>query len=426
MPLPETIAILAASLLLARWLMQLWLSALNERHGHAQAGQVPPAFKDVVDPAAYGRSVEYTAAKLRLGRWEDTLGLLAVLLLLFSGFLPWAYSEFVVWRGNSAWALAGFLVATAVVLSALSWPLAWYEQFRLEDRFGFNTTTQGTWWLDRLKGLALTVVLGYPLLVLILKLVRWTGPWWWAWAWACVVAFQFLMLVLAPVVILPLFNKFSPLPEGSLKERLLGLAQRARFRARSIQIMDGSKRSRHSNAFFAGFGRFRKIVLFDTLVQQLSEPELEAVLAHEIGHYRLGHVPKLMASSMLALLLGFLVLAALAQQDWFYRAFGFLPGDFEPALLLFALLSGAVTFWVSPLLHFWSRRFEYQADRFAATLLNDAHPLVSALRKLNEKNLSNLTPHPLYSGFYYSHPTLLEREQALATFARQPAAQPPS
>jgi STE24 endopeptidase len=228
------------------------------------------------------------------------------------------------------------------------------------------------------------------------------------------------MMVLAPVLILPLFNKFSPLREGSLKDRLLELAQRACFRARSIQIMDGSKRSRHSNAFFTGFGRFRKIVLFDTLVEQLTEPELEAVLAHEMGHYRLGHVPKLLIGSVLALLGGFLALAWLAQQDWFYQAFGFRPGDFEPALLLFGLLSGAVTFWVSPLLHFWSRHFEYQADRFAATLLNDADPLVSALRKLNEKNLGNLTPHPFYSGFYYSHPTLLEREQALAAFFPKP------
>ena len=411
---------LAVFLLIARWVTQLWLSALNERHGRAQGGQVPAVFRDTIDVATFRRSVEYTAARLRLGRWEDTLGLLVMLVVLFSGLLPWIYTKYVAWRGNSAWALAGFLLGAGVLLSALGWPLAWYEQFRLEERFGFNTTTRRTWWLDRLKGLCLAAIVGYPLLVLILKVVRWTGPWWWAWAWGCVVAFQCLMLVLAPVLILPLFNKFSPLPEGSLKERLLELARRARFRARSIQIMDGSKRSRHSNAFFTGFGRFRRIVLFDTLVQQLTEPELEAVLAHEIGHYRLGHVPKLLASSILGLLGGLLALAWLAQQDWFYRAFGFLPGDFEPALLLFGLLSGAVTFWVSPLVHFWSRRFEYQADRFAATLLEDARPLISALRKLNEKNLSNLTPHPFYSGFYYSHPTLLEREQALAPFPAQP------
>src|SRR5262249_51522638 len=156
-------------------------------------------------------------------------------------------------------------------------------------RFGFNTTTQKLWWSDRLKGLVLAVALGYPLLVLILKLVQWTGPWWWLWAWGALLVFQLLMTLIAPILILPLFNKFTPLPEGSLRARLLGLAARTRFRAAGIQVMDGSKRSRHSNAFFTGFGAARKIVLFDTLLEQLAEPELEAVLAHEIGHYKKKH-----------------------------------------------------------------------------------------------------------------------------------------
>jgi STE24 endopeptidase len=221
------------------------------------------------------------------------------------------------------------------------------------------------------------------------------------------------MAVLAPVLIMPLFNKFTPLPEGSLRERLLQLAERTRFRARSVQVMDGSKRSRHSNAFFTGFGRFRKIVLFDTLIQQLAEPELEAVLAHEIGHFKKKHIPKILAASALSSLAGFYVVAVLARQDWFYQAFGFEPGSLAPVLLLCGLLSGAVSFWISPVAHWWSRRYEYQADAFAAGVMREVHSLINALRKLNEKNLSNLTPHPFYSGFYYSHPTLLEREQAL-------------
>ncbi len=178
--------------------------------------------------------------------------------------------------------------------------------------------------------------------------------------------------------------------------------------------MDGSKRSRHSNAFFTGFGRFRKIVLFDTLIQQLTEPELEAVLAHEIGHYKKKHIPKMLVFSAISSLVGFYLISVLARQEWFYRAFDFEPGNVAPALLLFGLLAGTVTFWFSPLTHWWSRRYEYQADAFAARVMNEAQSLIGALRKLNEKNLSNLTPHPLYSGFYYSHPTLLEREQALA------------
>ncbi|MDB6112542.1 MAG: Ste24 endopeptidase, partial [Pedosphaera sp.] len=319
------------------------------------------------------------------------------------------------WLGTSAWAMAAFLFAMGLVLSLPGLPFEYYGQFRLEERFGFNTTTPKLWWTDRLKGLLLAVVIGGPLLVLILKLVEWTGPLWWLWAWACLLAFQLIMLVLAPVLIMPLFNKFSPLPEGSLRNRLLALGQRTGFLARSIQVMDGSKRSRHSNAFFTGFGRFRKIVLFDTLVQQLSEPELEAVLAHEIGHYKKKHIPKMLLWSAASSLVGLYVISVLANQEWFYRSFGFEPGSLAPALLLFALLAGIVTFWFSPLAHWWSRRYEYQADAYAAQTMKEAQSLIGALRKLNEKNLSNLTPHPYYSGFYYSHPTLLEREQALRT-----------
>ncbi|MGH7978290.1 MAG: M48 family metallopeptidase [Limisphaerales bacterium] len=213
---------------------------------------------------------------------------------------------------------------------------------------------------------------------------------------------------------LPLFNKLTPLPDGSLRKGLLDLAERTKFHARSIQLMDGSKRSRHSNAFFTGFGRFRKIVLFDTLVEQLSETELEAVVAHEIGHYRKGHIPRMLCMSAAGLLAGFYVLAVLARQNWFYRAFGFEPGNITPAFLLFGLLAGTAGFWIAPLAHWWSRRYEYQADAFAAQAVGQAGRLINALRKLNEKNLSNLVPHPFYSGFYYSHPTLLERERALA------------
>jgi STE24 endopeptidase len=292
-------------------------------------------------------------------------------------------------------------------------PVDWVEQFRLEEKFGFNTTTQKTWWLDRFKGLLLAIILGYPLLVLVLKFVEWKADYWWLWAWGAMMGFQLLMTVLAPVLIMPLFNKFTPLPEGSLRERLNGLAERTDFRAKSIQVMDGSKRSRHSNAFFTGFGRFRKIVLFDTLIAQLNEPELEAVLAHEIGHYKKKHIPKFLAASALGTLGGFYVIAFLARQNWFYHAFGFEPGSVAPAFLLFGLLTGTVTFWLSPLLHAWSRRYEYQADAYAANVMNEPRSLIGALRKLSEKNLSNLTPHPLYSGFYYSHPTLLERERAL-------------
>ena len=405
---------LIALLVLAKWAAQLWLERLNARHVRAHAGAVPGAFKGFVDEATYAKSVEYTLAKGRLDQVQVTYNSVLLLLVLFSGVLPWGYQVFRQGLGGAAWGMAAFLFVTAVVLSLPGLPLDWYDQFHLEERFGFNTTTQKLWWLDRLKGLLLATVLGYPLLVLVLKLVEWTGACWWLWAWGALLGFQLLMLVLAPVLILPLFNKFTPLPEGSLRERLLKLADQTRFRARSIQVMDGSKRSRHSNAFFTGFGSFRKIVLFDTLIQQLAEPELAAVLAHEIGHFKKKHIPKTLAVSALGSLAGLYLVSLLANQPWFYRSFGFAPGSIVPALLLFGLLSGVVTFWFSPLAHWWSRRYEYQADAFAAEVMAELGPLIGALRKLNEKNLSNLTPHPLYSGFYYSHPTLLEREQAMS------------
>src|SRR5208282_324134 len=240
-------------------------------------------------------------------------------------------------------------------------PLGWHAQFRLEERFGFNTTTAATWWLDRVKGWMLGLALGYPLLVLILKLAGWLGANWWFWAWVCLAVFQLVMMVVAPVLILPLFNKFTPLPPGGLRDGLLALGERAGFPARDIQVMDGSKRSRHSNAFFTGLGRFRKIILFDTLVELLAQDELESVLAHEIGHYKKGHLPKTLALSLGGSLPAFYLAAVLAKEKWFLRGFGFAPGEIVPALLLLALLAGVVTFWLAPLFHLLSRRHEYEA-----------------------------------------------------------------
>ncbi len=226
------------------------------------------------------------------------------------------------------------------------------------------------------------------------------------------------MSVLAPIFILPLFNKFTPLPEGSLKDRLKKLAERTGFINAGIQVMDGSKRSKHSNAFFTGLGKGRRIALFDTLVEQMSEQELEAVLAHEIGHYKLRHVPKMITWSFVTTLAGFWGLSLLAGQSWFTGAFGFgSEAGIAPAFLLFALLAGTVTFWLSPLSSLWSRKFEYEADAFAADAVNTSEPMITALRKLNRENLSNLTPHPWYSGFHYDHPALLERESALKDFS---------
>src|SRR6266568_3612820 len=416
-------ALVALFLILARTITELCLNRLNQRHVHANANEVPQAFREIIDEPTYRRSVDYTLAKSRFGEIAGAFDFLLLIAVLFSGVLPWAFGKFTANFGTSVWAMASFLLVTGIALSVLALPFAWYAQFKLEERFGFNTTTMKTWVVDRVKGFLLALLLGYPLLALVLKLIEWTGANWWLWASAVVIAFQLLMLLVAPAVIMPLFNKFTPLPEGTLRERLFALAQRTDFPARSIEVMDGSKRSRHSNAFFTGFGRFRKIVLFDTLIAHLTQPELESVLAHEIGHYKKRHVIKLMGLSIDGVFVAFAAIAWLARQQWFYRAFGFehqvgyAAANVVPALLLFGLLAGAIIFWLAPFINNWSRRFEYEADAFARATMGEAQSMVHALRKLSEKNLSNLTPHPLYSAFYYSHPTLLEREGALQVAA---------
>ena len=409
-------AIIALILILSRAVAELWLSRLNQRHVRAHANEVPPAFSGIIDKGTYHRSVDYTLAKGRFGDITGVFDTVVLIALLFSGVLPWVFGRFTASFSTSIWAMAGWLFLVGIALSILGLPFAWYAQFKLEQRFGFNTTTIKTWMLDRVKGLLLALLLGYPLLALLLKLIEWTGANWWLWAAMVVIAFELVLMLIAPAVIMPLFNKFTPLPEGALRERLFALARRVSFPTRSIEVMDGSKRSRHSNAFFTGFGRFRKIVLFDTLIAHLTEPELESVLAHEIGHYKKHHVIKLLGLSIVGVFVAFGAIAWVARQEWFYRAFGFeeqAAASVVPAMLLFGLLAGTISFWLLPFTHLWSRRFEYQADAFARATMGEAQSLIQALRKLHEKNLSNLTPHPLYSSFYYSHPTIVERERAL-------------
>src|SRR5947207_1011919 len=414
MALMPPFAVTALVLILTRTITELWLSRLNQRHVRAHANEVPRAFGGMVDEATYRRSVDYTLAKSRFGDIASVFDAVVLIAVLFSGVLPWAFGRFSASFGTSALAMAGFLFVTGIALSILGLPFAWYVQFKLEERFGFNTTSLKTWMLDHTKAFLLALLLGYPLLALMLTLIEWTGANWWLWAAAVVIAFQLLLLLIAPAIIMPLFNKFTPLPEGELRQRLFALAQRAHFPTRSIEVMDGSKRSRHSNAFFTGLGRFRKIVLFDTLIAQLTEPELESVLAHEIGHYKKRHVIKMLSVSMAGIVLAFAATAWLARQPWFYRAFGFAyqggfaAAHFVPALLLFAMLAGTISFWFSPLVHILSRRFEYEADTFARAAMGETQSLIQALRKLTKNNLSNLTPHPFYSRFYYSHPTLLD------------------
>ncbi len=414
----ETLIIIAAAILLtAKAAWQTALGLLNRSYVKGKSISPPETVRQVMDEGTFSKAAAYTLDKNRFELFSIWYGSIILAALLFSGILPWFYQQFFA-AGDGPLLLGEslFLVATMLMVSFTGLPLEYYFQFRLEERHGFNKSTHKLWVADKIKGLVIGLALGVPLISLIIYLIFRLGDWWWLWAFALVFTVQLVMMVVYPMLILPWFNKLTPLPTGELKERLMALAERTGFKARTIQVMDGSKRSGHANAFFTGFGRFRRIVLFDTLVNQLEPPELEAVLAHEIGHYRKGHIPKMLALSAAMILAGFALVAWLLKTPAFVQSFGFAPESAgpAPALLLFSLLAGLVTFWLSPLSNLLSRKYEYEADRFAAAHTAGKQPITMALRKLSEKNLANLTPHPLYSGFYHSHPTLVEREQALS------------
>lgn len=409
-----SVLLVAAVLLVLRLVAELVLSALNRAEVRRHAGTPPAAVAAIMDGPTYAKAVAYTLEKSRFGIVTEVFDTLVLGLVLFGGVLPWLYSHVAGWgEAESIWTRTLFILVTGVLLSVPSLPFEWWEQFHLEQKFGFNKSTPGLWVTDKVKGTLLMFAIGFPLLWALLWVVQWTGPSWWIWAFGLMFGFQLLMMILYPKLILPLFNKLTPLPESDLRTRLLALGDRTGFQAKTIEVIDGSKRSGHSNAYFTGFGRFRRIVLFDTLIAQLTPEELEAVLAHEIGHYRRGHIPKMIAMAAVMMLGGFATIAWLARSTWFNAAFGFPPGEIAPSFLLFGLLSGVVTFWFSPLGNLLSRKHEYEADAFARDAIGGPAAMVGALRKLAQKNLSNLTPHRWFSGFYYSHPTLVEREAAL-------------
>lgn len=412
----NTILIAFVFLLFLKFATSSILEAINLRYVKRQSDAVPESFRDFIDLPTYRKSIDYTVAKTRFGMVNDFYESLILAVVILSGLLPWLYDGFSATLGSGVWGQALVLFAIGLLLGLPGLPFDWWSTFRLEERFGFNKSTQKLWVVDKIKGLIIGFIIGYPLLALLIYLVESAGRFWWVWGFTVFFVFQLIMVVAYPMFIMPLFNKMEPMEEGELKDRLFALADRTGFKAQTILVIDGSKRSGHSNAFFSGFGRFRRIVLYDTLIEQMGAEELEAVLAHEIGHYKLGHIPKMIVLSGLTTLAMFALLGWLAGSTWFTEAFLFSGAALErvvPVFLLFLLLSGLITFWLSPLSSRWSRKHEYEADAFARDAMESAEPLIRALRKLHKENLSNLTPHPIYSRFYYSHPTLLEREASL-------------
>ncbi len=419
--MPETtIAHIFAAALLASLALKFWLATRQTRHVAQHRGAVPAAFAGSVTLAAHQKAADYTLAKSRLAWVSLTLGavwLVGWTLLGGLGGLNQAVRDAVLpqW-GGMAYQLA-LLLAFSTISGALDLPLEWYATFRLEQRFGFNRMTLRLWLLDMLKGLAVGTLLGLPLAALVLWLMAAAGAQWWLWAWAAWVGFNLVLLVVYPTVIAPWFNKFEPLTDEQLAQRVKALMQRCGFAAKGLFVMDGSRRSAHANAYFTGLGASKRVVFFDTLLARLNGGEVEAVLAHELGHFKHRHVLQRMAGIFTFSLVALALLGWLSRQPAFYGGLGVAPNLNAPndalALLLFALALPVFSFFVSPLLAHFSRRQEFEADAYACTQARSAD-LAQALLKLHEDNASTLTPDPLYVRFYYSHPPAGERLAALA------------
>jgi STE24 endopeptidase len=392
--------------------VELGLLELNRRHVRAAGEAVPAPLQGRVTPETARRSCAYTLANLRFALVHGVYGAIVTLFVLFSGLLPILESRLAALPLRGLWLFVAFLVVLSAALSTVQLPFALYRTFSIEARFGFNRMTWRLWVVDRMKGLAVSVVLGLPLLCAVYGFMAATGSWWWVYLFAFLTLVQMVMLWLYPTVIAPLFNKFVPLPDGELKQRFEALARQAGFDNRGLFLMDASRRSGHSNAYFVGLVRPR-IVLFDTLVDKMSPDEAAAVLAHEIGHYKRRHIHRRLAWAFVGLLVGLFVLSRLIAWPPLFQAFGFAAPSFHVALALLSLGGGAFTFFMEPVQAWLSRRHEYEADAFSVSLTGNAAALKSALIRLNGENLSNLNPHPAYSRWHYSHPTLLERIAAI-------------
>jgi STE24 endopeptidase len=404
---------------LCSFAVRLWLATRQLRHVAQHRAQVPAAFAANVTPQAHQKAADYTLSKVRFGMLRGTLATAMLLAWTLLGGLDalnaWALDAVQPRFGNMAYQLALF-VGFAVIGGLVELPFDWFETFRIEQRFGFNRMSLGLWLADLAKGTLVSVAIGLPLAVLILWIMGASGGLWWLWAWVAWVGFNLVLLVLYPTVIAPIFNKFKPLEDETLSERVRALMQRCGFAAKGLFVMDGSRRSAHSNAYFTGLGAAKRVVFFDTLLARLTPGEVEAVLAHELGHFKHRHVSKRIVGIFAFSLVGLALLGWLAAQGAFYVGLGVTPNLAAPndalALLLFTLALPPFTFFVTPLASQISRRHEFQADAYACAQA-DGRDLARALLKLHEDNASTLTPDPLYVRFYYSHPPASERLQAL-------------
>ena len=384
--------------------LRLWLSLRQSHHVGAHRASVPDAFADRIPLDAHQTAADYTRARIKVGALELLLETALLLALTIGGGLQVLYALAGRWfESGGVWQGMTFLSLISIVSFATGLPFSLWRTFVTEARFGFNKTSPATFALDLFKGSLVAIVIGLPLMAIVLWMMSATGPNWWLWVWAFWLSFNLLVMVLYPVLIAPLFNKFSPLADGELKQRIEALLTRCGFRSSGLFVMDGSKRSAHGNAYFTGFGAAKRIVFFDTLIEKLEPEEVEAVLAHELGHFKLRHLWQRVAVMALMSLAVLALLGWLMGQNWFFAGLGMSVNGNAAALALVLFALPVFTFPLTPLTSLWSRRHEFQADAYAASHAR-AEDLVSALVKLYRDNAGTLTPDPLYSAFYDSHP----------------------
>lgn len=388
--------------------LELWLSQRQVAAVTAHRGRVPQPFADSVSAVEHEKAADYTIAKARFGRVAEIMNAVITLALTVGGGIA---AIDALWRHTSwtqPWLGAAVIGTVLLITGALNLPLSIWSTFKLEARFGFNRTTPGLFVADLAKSLLLSILIGGPLLLATLTLMERAGQWWWVWAWLLWLAMMFIMTWAYPAVIAPLFNKFSPLKDEELKTRIEALLTRCGFKSQGVFVVDNSRRSSHGNAYFTGIGRNKRIVFFDTLLDRLAHPEVEAVLAHELGHFRLKHIRKRLLVSIATTFIALAILGWLADQQTFYTALGVPTPSTHAALLLFILAAPFFTFFITPWTSRWSRRHEFEADAFATQHANPSD-LTTALVKLYRDNASTLTPDPLYVAFHYSHPPALDR-----------------
>ena len=396
-------------------LVRFYLATRQIRHVAQNRDVVPAAFAATISLESHQKAADYTITKARFGLLEMAFGaavLLGWTLLGGIDILNQAINSTGLASYGSLIPQLGLLTAFAVISGVLDLPFTLYSTFKIEERFGFNKMTFKLWLADMVKGLAVGAVIGLPIVALILWLMSSAGSLWWLWAWGTWMGFNLLVLVLYPTVIAPLFNKFKPLDDETLKARVTALMQRCGFAAKGLFVMDGSKRSAHANAYFTGFGAAKRVVFYDTLLKQLNPAEVDAVLAHELGHFKHKHIIKRIIGMFAMSLVGFALLGWLSSQVWFYTGLGVRPnlngGNDALALLLFMLAVPLFSFFISPVFAQFSRKHEFEADAYAVSQ-TDGKDLQSALLKLYQDNASTLTPDPIYVKFYYSHPPASER-----------------